>query len=425
MPYMQDWDVAIIGGGAAGLATAIFAARRAPGRRIIVLDGAKKLGAKILVSGGGRCNVTNVRVTPDDYSGGSRHTIRRIIDVFSVGRTMLFFSEIGVSLHEEEHGKLFPDTNSAETVLNALTSEATRLGVVLALDHRVAAINRHSDTFALITPHGIMRAIRCVLATGGRSLPKTGSDGGGYELARSLGHTIAPTIPALVPLYLDGDFHAPLSGVTLDVELIGTRAGAKPIRVQGAMLWTHFGASGPAILDISRHWHAARLEGESLTLTANFCPGQTFESLDAQLTSMGGTQPRSHVPTCLAGMIPARLAGAVLSHLHVPVDRRMAHLSKDERRAIARALTAWPLPVRDSRGYNFAEVTAGGVPLSEITPATLESRCCPGLFLVGEILDVDGRLGGFNFQWAWSSGWVAGNAVADRSTSTATDGNAA
>lgn len=425
MPNAQDWDVGIVGGGAAGLATAIFAARRAPGRRIIVLDGARKLGAKILVSGGGRCNVTNVRVAPDDYSGGSRHTIRRIIDAFSVGRTMLFFNELGVSLHEEEHGKLFPDTNSAETVLSALTTEATRLGVILASDHRVASVVRHEGRFVLTAQHGTVRLLRCVLATGGRSLPKTGSDGGGYELARSLGHTVTPITPALVPLCLEGEFHTPLSGVALDVELTGTRAGAKPVRVRGAMLWTHFGVSGPAILDVSRHWHAARLDGGTLALAANFCPGRTFESLDAELTTIGGAQPRSHVPTCLAGLIPARLAGAVLNHLHIPVDRRMAHLEREERRAIARALTAWPLPVRDSRGYNFAEVTAGGVPLSEVSPSTLESRCCPGLHLVGEVLDVDGRLGGFNFQWAWSSGWVAGNAIADYMNSASAHGSAA
>lgn len=388
----MNCDAVIVGAGAAGMATAIFAARTRPGRKIVLLDGAKKPGAKILVSGGGRCNVTNAVVTEKDFFGGSRNVIRRVLSALDLPRTTAFFREIGVALHEEPEGKLFPDTNQARTVLEALLRELARLGIALHAGCRVHAIE---PGFTVRTSGGDFAAPRVVLATGGLSLPKTGSDGGGYELARRLGHTIVAPTPALAPLLLEGEFHAPLSGVSHEVEI---RVDGE--RFRRPMLWTHFGASGPAAMDASRVWHRARLEGRDATMTADLTPGADLES---------ALRPPGTVSGRLSEFLPARVAAAVLERLGL--GGPLAHFAREDRRRLVQSVSAWPLPVKDSRGYNFAEATAGGVPLSEIDPATLESRRCPGLSFAGEILDVDGRIGGFNFQWAWSSGKVAGTAL--------------
>ena len=221
-------DVVVVGAGAAGLAAAIFTARMKPECRVTILDGAAKVGAKILVSGGGRCNVTHEAVAPGDFWGGSPNVIRRILAAFNVERTIDFFKGIGVALHMEDRGKLFPDTNSARTVLDALLAEARRLQVDLRSSHRVTAITRQETLFHLTTSGGVLTARKLVLATGGLSLPKTGSDGGGYRLAASLGHTLISTTPGLEPLILDGDFHAGLSGIALPVQIVVRAADRKP-----------------------------------------------------------------------------------------------------------------------------------------------------------------------------------------------------
>ncbi len=404
--------MAVIGAGAAGLATAIFAARRTPQRSVVALDGAKKLGAKILVAGGGRCNVTNRVVTPSDFHGGNRHVIKKVLAAFSVEQTVAFFSEIGVELHEEEHGKLFPDTHRARTVLDALLREAGRCGVHLLTEHRVTRLERGADHFVVTTTAGTLAARQVVLATGGLSLPKTGSDGSGYLLAQRLGHSLVPTTPALVPLVLDDDFYRPLPGIAHDVELTVRAQGCKPARFGGALLWTHFGISGPVILDASRTWLRTRLEQRRPTLSANFLPGDNFTSAERKLLNLAASQPRLFLHNALAALLPARVADAVLRRLGVNGQLPLAHLARDRRRQLIHALLDWLLSVHDSRGYGYAEVTAGGVPLDEIDPRTMASRLCPGLYLVGEMLDVDGRIGGFNFQWAWSSAWVAAAGMA-------------
>jgi hypothetical protein len=397
----------IIGGGAAGLATAIFAARRNPDWQITIVDGAKRLGAKILISGGGRCNVTNDVVGPNDFWGGSRHVIRRILAAFPAARTIEFFGEIGVPLHAEPGGKMFPGTNKARTVLDALLREAARSGVEIRTGHRVTAIDRHGDRFLVTTPSGEYTARHAVLATGGRSVPKTGSDGTGYRLAESLGHSLVPQTPALVSLVLSGDFHAPLSGVSHEVELAIRVDGSSPLRLRGSLLWTHFGVSGPVVLNASRHWYAAQREQRGVSISVNFLPGNDAQAVDTLIQQLCAGQPRLAIRNALAQLLPARVADAILAKLQVPRHLAMGQLPRDARRRLVLGLVEWPLAIRDGRGYPYAEVTAGGVPLEEINPSTMESRRCPGLYLVGEILDVDGRIGGFNFQWAWSTAWVA------------------
>jgi len=406
----------IIGVGAAGLATATFAKRAAPHLDVRCLDGATKIGAKILVSGGSRCNVTNRVVTERDFWGGSSRVVRSVLRAFPAERAAAFFESLGVKLHEEVDGKLFPDTNRSRTILEALIGEAQRLGVTIETGRRVIAVDREQGGFLIKTSDGVRHAAHMmVLATGGRSLPKTGSDGLGYELARTLGHGYVETTPALAPLVLDGDRHINLAGVSHDAVLSLSVNGATTTRLEGSILWTHFGISGPVALNMSRHWHRGRLAGQDVDVQLNVCPGETFESLEEWWLAQERARPKALVSTILSTRVPASVASAWVAASGINPDTTLAHLSKADRRRLLHALLDMPLSVVDSRGYSYAEVTAGGIPLGEIDPSTMESRVCQRLFLVGEILDVDGRLGGFNFQWAWSSGWVAGQAIAKAS----------
>ena len=416
LPARPSVDIVIVGAGAAGLATAIFVRRANPERSVVVLDGARRPGAKILVSGGTRCNVTNRAVSEADFWGGRRTLIKRVLRAFTPDDTVRFFRELNVPLHEEVGGKLFPDSNRARDVLDALLRGVAEAGAQLLTEHRVVNIDRAEGGFLVSTLQGVIHCRRVVIATGGQSLPKTGSDGAGFRLAQQLGHTIVATTPALAPLLLDrggGVAAGPtLSGVSQDVELSIWVDGRVGTRLSGALLWTHFGISGPVALNGSRHWLRARLEGRDVMVTANLFPGEDFNSLEARWTAAAAERPKSSIGTALASFVPASVASFLLDHLSIDHTRVLAQVTRDQRRSIVRTLIEWPMAVRDSRGYNYAEATAGGVRLDEVTVATMESRVCTRLYLVGEVLDVDGRIGGFNFQWAWSTAYVAARAMA-------------
>jgi predicted Rossmann fold flavoprotein len=410
---MPHYDIAIVGAGAAGLATGIFARTANPAASVVLIEGARKPGAKILVSGGGRCNVTNGVVTEGDFWGGRPTIVRQVLRQFPVSETVAFFRKIGVSLHAEADGKLFPDSNRARDVIEALLRTANATGVTLLTGHRVLGVAREPNQFRVGTAHGALTARAVVLATGGRSLPKTGSDGAGYAVATSLGHSLVAVTPGLAPLVLSGESpHATLAGVSHEVELTIWVNGAADRRLRGALLWTHFGISGPVAMNVSRHWARARLEGKRVAITANFSGVEPFERTDARLMALARDRPKASMQTALSEWLPASVSSVLLSSLDIASDLALGRLSREGRRRVAHALTEWPVPVVDTRGYNYAEVTAGGVRLSEIDPSTMESRVCAGLYLVGEILDVDGRIGGFNFQWAWSSAWVAAQGLA-------------
>jgi predicted Rossmann fold flavoprotein len=407
-----DTDVAVVGAGAAGLAAAIFIRRRNPSRSVTLLDGAARPGAKILVSGGSRCNVTNVSVTERDFWGGKPTIVRRVLRGLTVADTVAWFASLGVPLHEEEHGKLFPDSNRSRDVLDALMRELQSSGAVLRGGTRVVDVTREDGSFQLHTSDGALGASVVVLATGGLSLPKTGSDGAGLGIARRLGHRIVATTPALAPLTLDIAAAPGAQGVAHDVELSVWVENGLAARLSGALLWTHFGVSGPVVLNASRHWLRAQHDARPVRVTINLCPGRGFDQVDAHWRNLTVSRPRTSLQSALADVLAASVAGAVLRQLGLPETTELAHLTRTDRRRLTHGLVEWPLAVTGSRGYNYAEATAGGVALDEIRPATMESRRCPGLYLIGEMLDVDGRIGGFNFQWAWSSARVAARAIA-------------
>jgi len=418
-------DIAVVGAGAAGLMAAIWAGRTAAasGRaaRIVALDGARTLGAKILVAGGGRCNVTHHHVDETGYAcgpGTTRNAIRKVLRAFDVPRTVAFFAEVGVDLKREETGKLFPVTDDARTVLNALLRAARDVGVEIRHPRRVGAIHAgdadepfiiEPDASGVQAPTTPIAARRVILATGGKALPKTGSDGQGYVVAQSLGHSITePIFPALVPLIVDParSFITSLSGLTLPATLTLRSASGKTLTAfTDSTLCTHFGISGPSVLDISRHWLSARATDAAATLTINWIPGQTPESLDHLLAA---ERSASAAAKFLARFVPERLARALCQHVALDPAQSLDQLRREPRRALARACTDMLLPIIGDRGFAHAEATAGGVPLSELHLSTMASRIHPGLHICGEICDVDGRIGGFNFQWAWASGYLAG-----------------
>jgi predicted Rossmann fold flavoprotein len=388
---------------------AIWAGRTDSRRSIVAVDGAIRLGAKILIAGGGRCNVTHDVVDEQAFAGSSRNAIRNVLRRFDVPETVAFFRELGVVLKREDTGKLFPTTDRAQTVLDALLAAARAAGIVVRHPWRIEAVERTDDGFKLVGPAGSLRARSVVISTGGRSVPKTGSDGHGFAIARALGHTVTPRIfPALVPLTLPRDhFLTALAGISTPVTMeVRAGSGRRLARFTDPLLCTHFGVSGPVVLDTSRHWTAAQTDDPDAHLTVAWLPGETLESTDAWLREPGPSAGRR-----LHARLPERLARALCVAAGVDPGAPTRELTRERRRALATVLVEMPLPVTGDRGFTHAEVTAGGVPLAEIRLQTMASRIVPGLHLCGEICDVDGRIGGYNFQWAWASGYVAGVSV--------------
>ena len=420
-----DVDIAIVGAGAAGLASGIFAAQTRPDLKIALLDGTRTIGAKILVSGGGRCNVTNEQVSPSDFHAPQR-IVAQILRRFDEHTTRSWFESLGVRLKTEPSGKIFPVSDRARTVLEALLHRCQELGISIRTRQRVKEISPTKNEFLIFHEGGQMRARRVIMATGGQSLPKSGSDGHGWAIARQLGHTVTPTYPGLVPLVLDEKFfHRGLSGIS-HTATVTTRVGGKTLdRRTASLLWTHFGVSGPVILDASRFWTISQGQAKTAQVYLSFLPETTFEDVDQWLSDAARAPGKKRVLTFLTEHLPNRVAKTICTFVgkgqHLPPNDRpldstpydigtlpLNKLPRLQRRGLAQVLTGLSLPVVGTRGWNFAEVTAGGVPLSEVNPRSMLSRIVPGLYLIGEILDCDGRIGGFNFQWAWTTGFIAG-----------------
>ena len=429
-----DADIVVIGAGAAGLMSAIHAARAArqefakiipstdtpeindsqtpTSLSVVVLDGAPRIGIKILVAGGGRCNVTHHVVREQDYAGSTPAAIRRVLNRFTVADCVEFFNQLGVELKQEDTGKLFPVTDDAHTVLNALLQAARAADVDIRSPLRVQTITPLVDGgFDVAGAWGSLRARRVALCSGGKSLPKSGSDGLGLELVQKLGHSVTEhVIPSLVPLVASAQHWVrSLSGLTLDAEVrVVSATGKRITSFTNSMLFTHFGLSGPAVLDISRYLMMERTRDAAASLQLSFMPGCSLEQADTWLLEAKAQTVLSR----LRERLPERLAKTLLEGAGIASDRTPKQIERDRRRALAQLLCGAPVEIVGDRGFSHAEVTAGGVPLSEMNLATMESRKCPGLYLAGEILDVDGRIGGFNFQWAWASGFVVGISMA-------------
>ena len=402
--------VVVIGAGAAGTMAAIFAARA--GAETLLLERTRDGGRKILVSGGGRCNVLPARLDESRFvTDSSPNTLRKIVRGWPLPEQIQFFRhELGLTLVEEtETGKLFPASNRARDVRDGLLALAARAGARLLMETRVTELAPDGAGWR-VGREGAepLAADAVVVATGGLSVPSTGSDGAGLRLVRALGHAVHPTYPALTPLTAEPALFAGLAGVALPVTLTARSAG-RTATATGGFLFTHRGYSGPAVLDVSHVLVRARAEGtaEDARLTVRWT-ALGDEAWQARLRPQG----TRGVAAVLRGELPDRLAGALLAAAGVDPARSLADLTRVERGRLVETLVRGELPWTGDEGYKKAEVTGGGVSLAEVDARTLESRRQPGLFLCGEILDAFGPIGGYNFLWAWVTGRAAGEAAA-------------
>jgi len=388
-------DVLVVGAGAAGLMCAITAAQR--GRIVQVIDHANKPGKKILMSGGGRCNFTNTGTTHANFISANPHFCKSALARYSPGDFIDMVERHGIAYHEKELGQLFCDISSKQ-IVRMLLDECSAAGVQLRTDCAVTAVERGADGFRVQTAQGSFHSASLVVATGGLSIPSMGASGFGYELAKRFGHELLPTRAGLVPLTLSGKHQerfAELSGVALPVE---ARCNGRSFR--NSMLITHRGISGPAILQISSYWQP----GDDLRL--DLLPGH--DAL-AWLRQMKQERGASELRTVLSEVMPRRLALRLCEQWLK--DKPMRQLDEPELKAAASLLSDFPLVASGTEGYRTAEVTLGGVDTRKVSSSTMESQLVPGLHFVGEVLDVTGWLGGYNFQWAWASGHAAGLAA--------------
>jgi len=388
------FDVVVIGAGAAGLFAAMRAGQR--GRRVLLLDHADEPGKKILISGGGRCNFTNAGCVPERFLSANPHFARSALARYTQHDFIALVRRHGIAFHEKTLGQLFCD-GSARQVVAMLVAECTAAGVDLRLRHRVTDITR-ADGFTITTDHGEFGAESLVLATGGLSIPKMGATGFAHDVARRFGLPIIEPRPGLVPFTFDGallDLMRPLAGVALPVVARAGRAAFPE-----AMLFTHRGLSGPAVLQASSYW----MPGDMVTF--DLAPGRDATT---ELLAAKRARPKAEARTILAGLLPQRLAQA-LAALHLP-PRIIGETADAPLKSLGALLNRWTLTPAGTEGYAKAEVTLGGIDTAALSQQTMAAKSVPGLFVVGEAVDVTGWLGGYNFQWAWSSGWVAGEAA--------------
>ncbi len=394
----MDTDVVIIGAGAAGLMCALTAGAR--GRRVLVLEHTDKIAEKIRISGGGRCNFTNLHCAPDRYVSNNPHFCRSALKRYTQYDFIDLVARHKIPYHEKTLGQLFCD-DSARDIIDMLVRECDRGGVDIQISTTVQAIDRDdAGRFIVTTSRGVVDCASLVVACGGLSIPKIGATPFGYEIAKQFGLNIIPTRAGLVPLTFDPavlDMTKDLSGVSVDPVRIQSQSG---MVFDEAMLFTHRGISGPAVLQISSYWNP----GEDISI--NMHPhGDVLVWLKDQRKA----QPKSMLQTVLGDIVSKRLAQKIAEDMDV--EGRMADLSDKILRAVASRIADWRVKPSGSEGYRTAEVTLGGVDTDDVSSKTFEAKNVPGLYFIGEVLDVTGHLGGFNFQWAWSSGHCAGQVV--------------
>lgn len=414
---VDRYDVVVIGAGAAGLVAATVAAER--GRRTLLVEKNRKPGMKILMSGGTRCNLTQATNNRGIVAafGPSGRFLHSALAALSVDDTIAMFEAEGLATKVESTGKIFPASDRALDVLNALLGRLRRTACELALGEAVSDIGRVREGFAVVTSARTVHAARVILTTGGQSYPGCGTTGDGYRFAAALGHTIVPPRPALVPITTDAPWVREQSGVTLpDVVLRvvePSATGGKP-RVlaerRGALLFTHFGLSGPVALDVSRAV-SGHAEPRSLAVLCDMLPDVKPQTLDDALRTQAAAAGKRQLVSLLPEEVPKRLGETLLALAGVAPEQKAAELSARARRQVVETLKQLSIPVSGTCGFKKAEVTAGGVALDEVDSRTMQSKRAANLYLAGEVLDLDGPIGGYNFQAAWSTGFLAGQSV--------------
>ena len=406
-------QVAVIGGGASGLAAAITAARS--GVTVTIYEKGLRVGKKLLATGNGRCNIGNRFCTASRYHGGSPEFILPAMKTFHPQSTEKFFNDMGLMLIELDEGKLYPRPLQASAVVDVLRMEAERLGVHTFCDCEIEEIRPRVQGFDLRSGETFFSADAVILAAGGEASPQLGGTDSGYRLLRKLGHSITDRMPSIVQLKTDVTTIKPLSGMKID-GTVRLYAGKREAGSQfGEILFTDYGVSGPPIMQISGTASRILHKGGNAVLSLDLVPELEQKRLYFLLKSRAYTHPDRTLDNFFVGMLPKRLGQCSMKAVSlVPLSRRVSELTDRDLQALAAQLKGWRLAVKDTNGFRNAQVTAGGASVEEFDPQTMESKLVPGLYACGEVLDVDGDCGGFNLQWAWSSGRQAGSSAAEK-----------
>ncbi len=398
--------VVIVGGGAAGMMAAISAKNH--GADVTLIERNNRVGKKILATGNGRCNYTNVNLTIENYHGNNPKFAYSCLSQFGVEKTLEFFERLGITPTIEDDGRVFPLSLQSSSVLDVLRFELEELGIELLTDAFVTDIRKNKKFKLMLEDGRQIYGDRVIIATGGKAAPNTGSDGNGYKLAERLGHSIVDIFPGLVQLKLEGDIFKQVSGVKFP-GVAGLYLEDRLIKQdRGDILFTNYGISGPPILQLSRTALKYLKDGKDIELKVSIIHDRTEGELYDYLVFRFGFMAKKTIERGLIGLINKRLILPILKEVKIDKNKKIAHLSKDEVGRLAKILTDWRFKITGSKSFKDAQVTAGGVDTDEINSSTMESKLVKGLYFAGEIVDIDGDCGGFNLQWAWSSGYIAG-----------------
>ena len=402
---MRKYDVAIIGAGAAGIMAAITASNA--GKRVALIERNAQLGRKLLATGNGRCNFTNKYITLDCYHGAAPKFIENIINRFDQNATIAFFEGLGLVVKEESNGRMFPRTNQASSVVELLRQRLVRNNVDMLLESSVVGIEKSVPWRVSMENGRVILSDKLILTTGGRAAHYLGSTGDGLHGAKKLGHSLTPIYAALVPMEIVEQWPKDVQGIRVEAGVWTTNGSDRLCESTGDVLFTSYGVSGPAIMAQARSI-APLLKEFRVLLHIDLFPDMTHEQLDQTVLRIFGNDGKRAIKDALVGLLPSGLIPAIIELAGLNETGRVINIKKNKRLALVKLLKDLTLTVSKLRPLKEAQVTAGGVNCDEINPQTLESKLAEGLFCAGEILDVDGDSGGFNLQWAWSSGYVAG-----------------
>lgn len=399
-------NIIIVGGGAAGMIAAIAARRN--GVDVIILEKNDRVGKKILATGNGRCNYTNINLNASNYHGKNPKFTYSAIGSFNVDLTIQFFERLGITPFVEEGGKVFPMSLQSSSVLDVLRLEMESLGIKIKLGADVKNIKRDKDFTVELENGERIKGSKVIVATGGMAMPASGSDGSGYNLLKQLGHTIVDPFPGLVQLKLEGNCFKNLKGVKFPGKAMLSSNEKFLLEDFGDILFTDYGISGPPILQLSRTALEYLNNKRDIKLHISIIDSKTKDELYDYLNKRFISMKNRTIEEALIGLINKRLIPTILKEVGIKKDKSIAQISKKEIKDISEILTNWEFKISGSKGWKDAQVTAGGVSTDEVDGRTMESKKCRGLYIVGELLDIDGDCGGFNLQWAWSSGYIAG-----------------
>jgi predicted Rossmann fold flavoprotein len=406
--WVKKYDIAIIGAGPAGIMCAINAAKK--GASVILIEKNEKIGRKILATGNGRCNITNRNITKERYHNEDIGFVEKVLSQFDQGKTIEYFESIGVFLKEEDRGRMFPRTNQASTVVEALAHELKDAGVEILTSAEVKDIKKQDNWEVTISDGQKLSSSKLVLTTGGKAAHQFGSSGDGLFFAQKLGHKITSIYAALCPIETKESWVSDLQGIKVEAIITSVAEGKTVHTTKGDAIFTHFGISGPAAMAQSRKI-APELEKGEVKIFVDLYPELSEQELDQKLEILFRENSKKTVKNNLSGILTSGLVPVILRTAKVDPDKKSAEISKQIRKSIVEKIKNLELTVKKIRPLKEAQVTSGGIRLDEVNPETLESKIVPGLYFAGEILDVDGDSGGFNLQWAWSSGYLSGKNV--------------